>query len=483
MKFKDPKMSTVKRIYKNIIFLSCAEVISIVLRFFLMVYAARILDKESFGKFNFAVSLSFIAIVVADFGINTLLIREISRNKESVGKYFKNSMVIKLFMSLLIFFVLVAYINLMSYPQSTKDVVYMIWIFSLISTFTELFYSVFRAFENMFFDSIIKIMRMIILTTIGIYALLRYENVLIFSAAFVVTEALVLLMAYGIASKRFYVNRGKIELKFIIKILKCAFPFLLSFVFSTIYFYISSVMLSKIKGDVEVASFSAAYNIILAILFIPGVYGNAIYPVMSRYFKSSKRDLKVVYARSFKYLMILGFPVSAGVYFLSKDMMGFFYGEKYIGSYIALQIISLYLLIKFLNTLMGFLLSSINRQGYRVFSQGITALIIVILNLILIPKKGYPGAAIATLLAEVILFAMYYFYSSKFLCAYNPFPVLWKTLLATLWMAFVINHLEFGLIFKVLAGGISYFTVIILLRIFDFEDIAIIKKILKRDSL
>ena len=62
-------MSTVKRIYKNAIFLSCAELISIALQFFLMVYAARILDKESFGKFNFAISLSFIAIVFADFGI------------------------------------------------------------------------------------------------------------------------------------------------------------------------------------------------------------------------------------------------------------------------------------------------------------------------------------------------------------------------------------------------------------------------------
>src|SRR3989344_8252800 len=125
-------MSTVKRIYKNVIFLSCAELISIVLQFFLMVYAARILDKESFGKFNFAISLSFIAIVLADFGINTLIIREIARDSKSVGRFFKNSTIIKLSLSFIIFFGMFLYLNFMEYPKSTKDVVYVIWIFTLI---------------------------------------------------------------------------------------------------------------------------------------------------------------------------------------------------------------------------------------------------------------------------------------------------------------------------------------------------------------
>ncbi len=59
-------MSTVKSIYRNLLFLSSGEIISKILQFVLMVYAARILDQASFGKFSFALSLSFIAIITAD---------------------------------------------------------------------------------------------------------------------------------------------------------------------------------------------------------------------------------------------------------------------------------------------------------------------------------------------------------------------------------------------------------------------------------
>ena len=55
-------MNAVKRISKNIAALSVAEVISKGLQFVVMVFAARILGKEDFGKFSFALAFAFIAI-------------------------------------------------------------------------------------------------------------------------------------------------------------------------------------------------------------------------------------------------------------------------------------------------------------------------------------------------------------------------------------------------------------------------------------
>ena len=71
-------MSTVRRIYSNLLYLSGAEFISKVLQFVLMIYAARLLDPANFGKFSFALALSSIGIIAADAGINMLIIREIA---------------------------------------------------------------------------------------------------------------------------------------------------------------------------------------------------------------------------------------------------------------------------------------------------------------------------------------------------------------------------------------------------------------------
>ena len=56
-------MSTVRRIYSNLLYLSGAEFISKVLQFVLMIYAARLLDPANFGKFSFALALSSIGII------------------------------------------------------------------------------------------------------------------------------------------------------------------------------------------------------------------------------------------------------------------------------------------------------------------------------------------------------------------------------------------------------------------------------------
>jgi len=71
--------------------LGAAEIISKIRLFILMIYAARLLGVVSFGKFTFALAFSMLTIILSDLGINTLLIREISRKKDLANKYFINA--------------------------------------------------------------------------------------------------------------------------------------------------------------------------------------------------------------------------------------------------------------------------------------------------------------------------------------------------------------------------------------------------------
>ena len=481
-------MGTAKRIYKNTVYLGVAEVISKILQFVVMLYAANLLSEEHFGKFSFALSLSLIAVILADLGINTLLVREISRSKGLVGKYFANAAAIKIVLSIAAYFVIVGGLNLMNYPNDTRQIVYVIWAFTILSTFTELFYSVFRAFEMMFYDAFLKVLRMILLTASSLYVLFNGYGVLAFSFTFVLVEFIINIVALCIVLKMFVRLKTRKEFKSLIDFSLCksmfkkALPFGLAFVFGNIYFFIGSVMLSKIKGDIDVAVYSVAYNIALAILFIPTVYTNAIYPVLSRYYKDSKNELKILYEKSFKYLYIVGLPISVGLYFLSARIIFFFYGEKYFGSVIALEIISLYLVIKFINFLLGTVLSSIDQQNKRMVGQGFTALVNIFLNLLLIPKIGYVGAAWSTLITEIFLFMIYYLYVSKSMYFYNFINLLIKPAIAVIVMSFFIKFLDFGLALTVLFSALIYFASLWILKAFDVQDYDIVKRIFKNEK-
>ena len=475
-------MGAVRNISKNLLFLASGELVSKILQFVLMVYAARLLDQASFGKFSFALSLSFIAIIAADLGINQLLIREIARNRQDANKYFINAFVTKLFFALVTYAFIVVLLNGLGYPKDTRHIVYAMWIFTIISTFTDLFYSVFRAFERMFYDSLLKIIRMILLAPIGIYVLSKGYGVLAFSLTFILVESIVLAIAYFIATGKFVKIAPELDFAFMKNIVKASLPLGMAFIFSSIYFYIDSVMLSKMRGDVEVAIYSVAYNLALAILFIPAVYSNAVYPVMSRYYKTSKENLILVYKKSFKYLYIIGLPISAGLYILANRIIVFFYGREYIASAIALQIVAWFLFIKFLNYLMGYVLSSVDQQNSRMIGQGLTAVFNVILNLILIPKLGYVGAAISTFLTEVFLFVLYYWYVSRSLYAYNFIPVLVKPLIATAVMAAFIIFVELRLLFVIPLAALVYFAAIFSLKTFEKDDFGIFMKMLKKSE-
>ena len=477
-------MGTAKGIYKNTLYLGTAEIVSKVLQFVVMLYAARLLSKEHFGKFSFALSLSFIAIVLADMGINTFLIREISRGKQNKGlvdKYFSNAAAIKLILCTITYIGIELALYLMQYPNDTKQIVRVVWAFSILSTFTDLFYSIFRSFEKMHYDASAKILRMVLLTACALYVLFKDYGVIAFSLAFFAVELVVIIVCGYLAFGRFIgygaIKSPKLSFQFMKSIFNKALPFGLAIVFGSIYFYIGSVMLSKIRGDEEVAIYSVAYNIALAILFIPTVYTNAIYPVLSRYFKESREKLVTLYERSFKYLYIIGLPISIGLYLLADRIIFFFYGGSYFGAIIALQIISWYLFIKFLNFLLGTVLSSIDRQNHRMLGQGLTAVFNIALNLVLIPKIGFIGAAWATFITEIFLFAIYYWYVSRGLVSYNFLRVLAKPAMAAAAMLLFIKFTSFGLVLTVLFSTLVYFLALFALKTLDEVDYGIFRSI------
>ena len=470
---------SVRRISKNIAALTTAELISKVLQLVLFVYAARILSKADFGKFSFALAFSMIIIIFADFGINTLLVREIARKKELVTKYFINAFLAKLVFSILTFIAAIFILNILDYPTLTKNVVYIILLFTIISSITELLYSIFRAFERMEFDALIKVTRMVILTPVGLYVLFKGYGIITFSFSFILAELIVFILALNIGVIKFIKLKISFDFSFVKQIVKKSFPFGLAIVFGSIYFYIDSVMLSVMKNDVEVAIYSVAYNLVIALLIIPTIYTNAIYPALSRHFKSSKENLIFMYKKSFKYMYIIGLPISVGLFLLADKIILLFYTKEYFASIFALKILAWFVFIKFLNFLIGIILSSIDRQKHRMFSQGSTALFNIILNLILIPFLGFIGAAIATLITEIFLFVFYYGFASKYLYVLNFIPLLIKPLIAAAIMGAYVYYVQLNLLFLIPSAAVIYIFSILILKVFDKEDKNLILKIVK----
>ena len=477
-KNKGAMMNTVRRITANFLSLAVSEVISKLLQLFIFIYLARALGKESFGVFSFAVAFSLLIVIIADFGLSTFLIREISRNKKAASKYLSNAFVSKIFLALITIAAAYAFLNVMGYSGEMRLVAYIMLSFAILQSFTDLYYSIFRAFERMHYDAFIKVLRMLILVGIIFYAIRNNFNIITASLAFPITELVVFIITVILVYTRFIKPGFGFDLKFSKDILKKSSFFCLSIAFAGMFMYIDAIMLSKLRSSAEVGIYVAASNIILALIFVPMMYANAIYPVISRLFMSSKKSLKFAYEKSLKYMIIIGLGVSAGVYALSDKITLLLYGKEYAATSVVLAILAWYLFLRFANVISGFTLSSINRQGSRVFSQGMAALTNVILNLVLIPAYGFIGAAVATLITEIIFFSAYMSFIFKYGFGVRFAGLFIKPAIAAAIMVIALSFLE-NLAIAVIVGIIVYSIVLLALRAIDKEDKIILNKAIR----
>ena len=471
------KFRTARRITANFFSLVSSQIISRAIQLVIFVYLARVLGKTEFGIFSFGLAFSLLFMIIADFGLSTLITREISRDKKSASKYLSNSIIIKLLLSAIAFVFAYLFLNIAGYSEEVKTIAYIMLGFALMQSFTEINYSIFRAFERMHYDAFTKILRMLILAGAIFYLIKNNYGLLASSLAFLATEFIILVIAFFITYTRFIKISFKFDYDFSRNLLKKSSFFCLSLVFASLYLYIDVVMLSKMRSTTEVGIYSAATNIIIALIFIPQMYSNSIYPVISRFYITSRKSLQFAYEKSFKYLSIIGLGAAAGIYSLSEKIILFLYGWEYSESAVVLAILTVYLFLKFPNPMTGIILVSINKQKSRLFTQGIAAVTNIALNFILIPPYGIIGAAVATVLTEIIFTIIYYSFiikygfNLKFLTKFMH-----KLIIAGVIMIFIISYIG-NLFLAVFVGVVTYSTILFLLGIIDKEDKILFNKI------
>ena len=474
-------MNTIKTIAKNTGVLAISQVITTILGFFLLIYIARYLGEVGYGKYCFAVSFTALFIIFADLGISNLIIRELARNKGLTNEYLTNVSIIKLLLSLLAFGSIVLTINLMDYPPDTTYAVYLFGIYTILTSFAAVFRAIFQAYERMEYTAIVMILEKIILVSLVLFILFSGYGLIELAYVYVFTGIVDVTLSCSIVLIKIAKPKPMIDFSLWKTLIIGSIPFALNALFGVLFFKIDTVMLSVFKGDAAVGIYNAAYNPLLALGVIPGVFITALYPVMSRFFVSSRDSLETFTVLSSKYMAIIGFPIAIGCFILADRFIALFYANQFSASIIAFQILALFIPLRFVSSITGTLLTSINRQSLRTISVGFSALFNIILNAVMIPYLSYIGASIATVLSEVFLFFVFIYFINKHYKKLGLHKHFIKPLIASLMMGgFVFYFKGVNLLLLVVLASLVYFMILIMLKTFTQEDKDIFKQVVKR---
>ena len=475
-------MSEIKTLFKNISWVTSSQVVVNLCAFLWTILIARYLGVNDYGILSFAISFTVLLGMGTDIGMSTFATREIAQDKSKTRKYVNNIIPFKIVLSIALFFITALLLYLLGYDKLVIEVTLIISIETIFICMIKFIGGVFQAYENQKYNSIGEIISSILLLIFSSISV--YFDLGLIAVAISYMLAYLFFLIHMVIKMNDHCGIPKFEFDFefwkttAIKSL----PFGLSIFFYTVYFSIDVVMIQFLAGDYATGIYNSAYKIVSVFAAFYVIYQYVIFPLMSKLYAENTDMLKLSFIESFKYSLLILLPLSIGVYFYSPYIINLIYSSEYALASSVMQILIWTVVFLFINGVASSLLNSIGKEVSVTKIYLVAAVFNIVLNYILIPIYSYNGAALTTVLSEVLVFVlmMYSISKTEYKADWSLIKTCAKLIISGIILAAVLYLIHVSIWLAIPIGLVVYLVALVLTRSIDETDKYIIKEILKR---
>jgi O-antigen/teichoic acid export membrane protein len=480
------EMTNTASIAKNSLVPTLLNLLNRAIDFLFAAFYLRVLGPADAGSYANAIAVAGWFEIISNFGLNTLVIRDVSQEKGRASHYLLNTIVLRLGTSILasapIFLYLWA-VNLGSNPLGPEAVaaILLLMLGMIFSGAGQSFTGLFYAYETAETPAAIATITTILKVGFGVIVLvLGYGFVGL--AAVSIGVNIITLAILALAAFRNFNLRGPWAIDFALQRVMAvqSYPLMLNHLLATVFFFIDVPLMRQINGDEAVGWYNSAYKWVNAVNVIPSFFTFALFPVISRQIQSNIEDARRTFRMSLKIMLLIALPIAATTTLLGPLLIQILGGPEFLPhGGLALQIVIWSIPIGWLNSVTNYVLIALGleRIQVRAFLAGVSFNFIA--NLLLLPRFSYVGAAATTIVSEVILLAIFNVYLKQRMPAVQWLRLLWRPALITagmltvMWLGAQI-HLALGLGL----GLLIYPAGLWLLRVFGEEERRILQSLL-----
>lgn len=407
------RIAGARRILANVGWRALSDIGSKAITLVLYAVIARQLGAQGFGVFAFGLAFVMLVTTLANFGQDGILTREVARDHGLLGRYFANTLVLKLALALPALAVALAVAWSIGMSAETRWVIVFLGLAVVVESLTQTCFAAYQAFERLSLMPVVVITQRVVTTIPAIVAMLAGAGVVavaaIYAAGTLVSIALALVLLYGrIAQPRF-----QIDLRSWWPLMRVAAPLGIAGVFITVLLRVDTAMLAFYKSDAVVGNYSAAYRLFEATLVVGWSVTAAVYPVFSRLTRDSEPPLALVFERSLKLVLAPTLPLAVGAVVLGDSLVHLVYGSGFDDAAGALAWLAPAIVLYPLAQVSASLLIARDRQGTVAVVYGLVALENVLANLVLIPAFSLDGAAAGASLSQALITVPFFVLARK----------------------------------------------------------------------
>lgn len=365
------------------------------------VITARYLGPSNYGLIGYGTAYVSFFTAFCSLGLNSVIIKDFIDNPREQGEAIGSAIVMRLVSSLLSSVMIVSFVSIVDKNEPFTIAVVALCSVGTIFHVFETFNFWFQAQYKSKITSIATFLAYIVTAIYKIVLLILQKDVRWFAFSTSVDYIVVAIFLFA-AYKKYGGEKLKFSIKKSRSLLKVSYNYILSAIMVSVYGQTDKLLLKHMLDESAVGYFTTATTICTMWVFVLQAIVDSMYPTILK-LKSENREQ---YEKKNRQLYAIVFYVSCAVsvaFIIFGDFgVKLLYGEEYLPASDVLKVVSWYTAFSYLGVARNAWIVSEGKQKYLKYIYGCAAVLNILMNLALIPLMGTIGAALATLITQIL---------------------------------------------------------------------------------
>ena len=373
----------------------------------------RQLGPNDFGILSYSIGIASIFTVLANCGMNGLLPKELLASPDKEMFTLETSYTL-LFITAVISAVLCAGFLVIQTQTEREQAVSLLVSGSLFFNFHIIYECYFNTHVKAKYFSLANLLVFLVSSFVRlIFVGLKLD--LIWFAALFTAESALLHLSLQHAFRVVYQKRLRFQFdgSQIIKLFSKAFPLILSGVLSILYMKTDQLVIKHYLTSSELGYYSAALRLSESWYFLPVIISASFYPSILSSYNRSSYDFQIRLGLLYDLLGLISVAGAIGTYFVASPIVSVLFGTAYSPAANVLKMhIWAGVFVAFECVLSKGLIAA-NQQRLLLLRSLIGVLLNLLFNVLLVPRYGIIGSAVATTITYIASIYIFCLCSSR----------------------------------------------------------------------
>jgi len=392
-----------------------AQGISTLANFLLVVVISRHYGVEQFGFFTYTFALAELLYFLAEFGFPNAVINEAPHFQYRPEFYAGVFRLQVLFTGAALGSVLLMQV-LMLHDVTQRLMAAAVAVYLLAQAPSRTLRSIFRSFERTRYEALTTLAEKTAALAVAVMAAVFNLRLVVFAMGLVLV-GIINVMALVIISRSHFVDVLKFARtpQITRAVLAAATPLGISSMFTIVNFRIGTVILEHYRNAVEVGLFGAAQRLITPPVYIVTTLQAAVLPVLARRVMDESDAVRIAVRWLLKWIVVAALVLVILFQSFGSQLISLVFGSAYLPAVPVLRVLTVSVPLTFLFNLASLTLFLSRRYRSFIVAWGLSSVVTIVVNLLLVPGYGATGVAYGVILSEAMLLGATLWFGREFL--------------------------------------------------------------------